>query len=202
MSDLDKMNDSFLKIKDTAYDQKFQKLKLSDLAELIIKKDKSPEEKKYISNIFIYIKNIRESITSLGQKILELNTDIDMGENILIQDRDNLELHTKDIIICLDQFIDSISALNRVYNFKESRIELSILEISIKSNRDSILKNVKEYRREKSLSIYDSISEINKNYTSFLNDIIDIVVKDAVKLSIIKLYNVLKKEVDLGDLNK
>ncbi len=193
---IEDIENSFNKTKDAIYNQSFQRLALGDLAELISKPSKSIEETNYLLNIFNYMSNIRESLTHLGQKILELNTDVEVGEGFITSDRSNLELHTRDIIIYLDQFIDSVAALNRVYNFEESRIELNIMEVSIKTNRESVLRKAKEYRLNKSIGMESDQIDIRTNYLQFLNEIIDVVVKDGVKLSVLKIYSILKKDLE------
>ena len=192
---IEDIENSFNKTKDAIYNQNFQRLALGDLAALISKPLKSKEEINHLLYIFNYMSNIKESLTNLGQKILEMNTDVEVGEGLVNQDRSNLELHTRDIIIYLDQFVDSIAALNRVYDFEESKIELNIMEVSIKTNRESVLRKAKEYRLSRSIGMENDQADIRTNYLQFLNEIIDVVIKDGVRLSVLKIYGILKKDL-------
>lgn len=192
---------SFENLKKIVYPTEFKRLGFRDLVGLIVMEEKTPEIKSVLSSIYKYISVIKESIRNLGQKILEMHeTDTSNYENILIYDKDNLEGHTKDIIYFLDQFIDSISALNRVYDFDESKYELEMIETLLRSNRDIILKKANSFRKEKSLRQDLDRNEMIEKYRMFLTDNIDVIVREAMKLSILKIHSKIKENMSLEDI--
>lgn len=186
--------DSFNKIKNIVYDHNYPKLNLTDLATLIIKEPKTPDEIQILQNIYKYISVIKVSISNLGQKLMEL-FDASESEGIIVYDQNNLEAHTKDIILYLDQFIDSVAALNRIYNFEESKYELTIMETMLRSNRDNIMKRANHYRKNRAIRQDIDAEEINSEFKNFLTDMIDIVIKEAVKLSVLKIHTKIREHV-------
>ena len=195
------MYKSFENLKRIVYPSEFKRLGFTDLVGLITSDNKSSETKIILKNIYKYISVIKESIRNLGQKILELHDSDAEYENIQVYDRDNLEGHTKDIIFFLDQFIDSVSALNRVYEFEESKYELEMIETLLRSNRDIILKKANAFRKEKSFRQDLDREEMIENYRQFLTDNIDIIVREAMKLSILKIHTNIKQIIDNGELD-
>lgn len=198
---IEDMYKSFENIKRIVYPSEFKRLGFTDLVSLIVSENKSPEIKSILKNIYKYISVIKKSIRNLGQKILELHDSNAEYENIQLYDKNNLEGHTKDIIFFLDQFIDSVSALNRVYEFEESKYELEMIEAFMRSNRDILLKKANSFRKEKSLRQDLDKKEIIENYRQFLTDTIDIIVREAMKLSILKIHAKIKEIIDSGELD-
>lgn len=198
---IEDMYKSFENIKRIVYPSEFKRLGFTDLVSLIVSENKSPEIKSILKNIYKYISVIKKSIRNLGQKILELHDSNAEYENIQLYDKNNLEGHTKDIIFFLDQFIDPVSALNRVYEFEESKYELEMIEAFMRSNRDILLKKANSFRKEKSLRQDLDKKEIIENYRQFLTDTIDIIVREAMKLSILKIHAKIKEIIDSGELD-
>ena len=195
------MYKSFENLKRIVYPSEFKRLGFTDLVSLITSDNKSSETKIILKNIYKYISVIKESIRNLGQKILELHDSDAEYENVQVYDRDNLEGHTKDIIYFLDHFIDSVSALNRVYEFEESKYELEMIETLLRSNRNIILKKANAFRKEKSFRQDLDRKEMVENYRQFLTDNIDIIVREAMKLSILKIHTKIKQIIDSGELD-
>lgn len=195
------MYKSFENLKRIVYPSEFKRLGFTDLVGLITSDNKLPETKIILKNIYKYISVIKESIRNLGQKILELHDSDAEYENIQVYDKDNLEGHTKDIIYFLDQFIDSVSALNKVYEFEESKYELEMIETLLRSNRDIVLKKANAFRKEKSFRQDLDRVEMIENYSQFLTDNIDIIVREAMKLSILKIHTKIKQIIDSGELD-
>lgn len=199
---IEDMYKSFENLKRIVYPTEFKRIGFRDLVELILSEEKTPELKEILKNIYKYISVTKESIRNLGQKILELHsTDSSDYQNILVYDKDNLEGHTKDIIYCLDQFIDSVAALNRVYEFDESKFELEMIETLLRSTRDIILKRANAYRKEKSFRQDLDRQELIEKYRMFLTDNIDVIVREAMKLSILKIHTKIKENMSQEDLN-
>lgn len=198
---IEDMYKSFENIKRIVYPSEFKRLGFTDLVSLIVSENKSPEIKSILKNIYKYISVIKKSIRNLGQKILELHDSNAEYENIQLYDKNNLEGHTKDIIFFLDQFIDPVSALNRVYEFEESKYELEMIEAFMRSNRDILLKKANSFRKEKSLRQDLDKKEIIENYRQFLTDTIDIIVREAMKLSVLKIHAKIREIIDSGELN-
>jgi len=195
------MYKSFENLKRIVYPSEFKRLGFTDLVSLITSDNKSSETKIILKNIYKYISVIKESIRNLGQKILELHDSDAEYENVQVYDRDNLEGHTKDIIFFLDQFIDSVSALNRVYEFEESKYELEMIETLLRSNRDIVLKKANAFRKEKSFRQDLDRADMIESYRQFLTDNIDIIVREAMKLSILKIHTKIKQIIDSGELD-
>lgn len=195
------MYKSFENLKRIVYPSEFKRLGFTDLVGLITSDNKLPETKIILKNIYKYISVIKESIRNLGQKILELHDSDAEYENIQMYDKDNLEGHTKDIIYFLDQFIDSVSALNKVYEFEESKYELEMIETLLRSNRDIVLKKANAFRKEKSFRQDMDRADMIESYRQFLTDNIDIIVREAMKLSILKIHTKIKQIIDSGDLD-
>lgn len=195
------MYKSFENLKRIVYPSEFKRLGFTDLVSLITSDNKLPETKIILKNIYKYISVIKESIRNLGQKILELHDSDAEYENIQVYDKDNLEGHTKDIIYFLDQFIDSVSALNKVYEFEESKYELEMIETLLRSNRDIVLKKANAFRKEKSFRQDLDRADMIESYRQFLTDNIDIIVREAMKLSILKIHTKIKQIIDSGELD-
>lgn len=195
------MYKSFENLKRIVYPSEFKRLGFTDLVSLITSDNKLPETKIILKNIYKYISVIKESIRNLGQKILELHDSDAEYENIQMYDKDNLEGHTKDIIYFLDQFIDSVSALNKVYEFEESKYELEMIETLLRSNRDIVLKKANAFRKEKSFRQDMDRADMIESYRQFLTDNIDIIVREAMKLSILKIHTKIKQIIDSGELD-
>lgn len=195
------MYKSFENLKRIIYPSEFKRLGFTDLVGLITSDNKLPETKIILKNIYKYISVIKESIRNLGQKILELHDSDAEYENIQVYDKDNLEGHTKDIIYFLDQFIDSVSALNKVYEFEESKYELEMIETLLRSNRDIVLKKANAFRKEKSFRQDLDRADMIESYRQFLTDNIDIIVREAMKLSILKIHTKIKQIIDSGELD-
>lgn len=195
------MYKSFENLKRIVYPSEFKRLGFTDLVGLITSDNKLPETKIILKNIYKYISVIKESIRNLGQKILELHDSDAEYENIQVYDKDNLEGHTKDIIYFLDQFIDSVSALNKVYEFEESKYELEMIETLLRSNRDIVLKKANAFRKEKSFRQDLDRADMIESYRQFLTDNIDIIVREAMKLSILKIHTKIKQIIDSGELD-
>lgn len=179
--------EEFNKIKNILYKKEFEKLPLPELAELILKKIKTKEDKEVIEKLFIFSKAIRQSLLDFGTKILELNTDIEVHSSESFSPIKNLEENIKEILFLLDSFIDALAALNKIIEYKESRLELKKAEYYLKSIREKLLEKVKEYRL-----LLIKKKDFEEEFKHFLNDLIDIIIRTAYKLRIIKLYDKLK----------
>jgi len=199
---LDDMQNAFNRIKNTIYNESQSIVQFSDLVELIQKENKSEEDVQTMKNIYKNVSILKESISNLGNKILDLNGTRSDAEDGIQVNKDNLDIHTRDIVFCLDDFIDAVAALNKTYNFKESRIELAMIEELLKINRTSILDKSRKFKQGISMRPDLDAKITKEEYIKFLEEIIDIVTKEAVKLSVLKIHKIIKKNIDLEETKK
>ena len=196
------MQNAFNKIKNTVYNENINVVQFSDLVELIQKENKSEEDVQTMKNIYKNVSILKDSINNLGNKILDLNGSRSGSDDGLEINGDNLDAHTRDIVLCLDDFIDAVAALNKIYNFKESRIELAMIEELLKMNRASILDKSRRFKQGLSIRPDLDIKITREEYIKFLEDIIDIVTREAMKLSVLKIHKIIKNKIDLEETKK
>ena len=174
------LNESFNKIKNILYkkDAFEKRYSFEELAELIAKPLKSEEEEKTLKSIAMFIKAMNESIQDLGTQIMRI-------KDINFDDRQEIENAAKEIILIIDEFIDSLIALSRTFDFKENRANLKISEVKLKKLRNAIIHSLNEMRFK--INTTDTDKEQVK---TLINDIIDNIIDQSVILRIEKLYKV------------
>lgn len=180
--------EEFNKIKNQLYKKDLEKLSLTELAELITKKNKTQEEVIIIKKIYLFTNTIKKALIDFGTKIIEINTDVQIIASENFSEIKETEQKIKEILFLLDVFIDALSAIIRVYKYKESRFDLKKIEYYLKALRNKLLVKTNEYR----LTLIKN-DDIEKEIKLFLNDIIDIVIRFSYKLRILKLHDKLKE---------
>jgi len=98
--------ESFNKLKNLIYPNTYNKYKLTDIAYLIKKENKTSKEIEVYNKIYQYIKTMNVAIQTLGTKLISIeNVKTDFGD-IEVKD---IESHVRDIVLQFDIFIEHIS---------------------------------------------------------------------------------------------
>lgn len=184
---------AFSSFKNTLYDSSYSKQKLTDIAELITKENKTKQEYQKINNLLIYIDAMVESLQDIGTKIAEINT----SEEIEFDGFKNFnknETHIKDIVLYMDQFIDALFAFMRTHSNDSSSFELKKSSTYLKAIRDSFVKSSREFK----LKIIRNPHE-EKNFRVVINDAIDNFIKEGYSFRILVLRDKLQKAIEEYD---
>jgi len=182
-----KIMESFNNIKNKIYknDSNMSRYDFQELAEVLIKSDWNEEELQSLGLLKGYINGIKNSVEDLGSKIIE-TTLLDFTNKIRVND------FLKEIILLIDEFIDSLSAVINIIEFDENRINIKLSLANLKSIRNSLIHKMNEYSR---MTNGITFSEDQSNFMRILiNDIIDSIIKESFKLRIQKLFEILNNK--------
>lgn len=182
---------AFNRYKNMLYDNKFEKFKLTEIAKLILNKNKTQKEKEILKQIFIYVETMKKSIEDLGTKLSELNIkNLDFDG---IDTDKRLEEHMKDIVIYIDLFVDALIAMMNAYNYDETKYHLKKSSSYLKAVRNKFIQKSTEFK----IKILKNPNE-EKNFKILTNDIINIFVQEAYSLRILVLYEKIKEALENG----
>ena len=156
-----------------------------ELAEILTRNDWDVDELEALKHVKEYVNKIKECVEDLGSKIIDVLT-VDFSNKIRLGD------FVKDIIIIIDEFIDSLSAIINVIEFDENRINVNMSLARLKSLRNSLIKKMNEYTR---MTNGVTLDDDNVNFMRVLiNDIIDSIIKESFQLRIQKLSEILNSK--------
>ena len=181
--------DKFNELKSLIHKEEDKKFSLSDIARLIKKKNKTKEEYKILIETRFYVKTMLLSIEDLGTKILELNYDKELEESSKgLSYSKNIQIIIKEILVLIDQYIDALSAMIRVYEYNEEKLQLKDSEHYLKAFRSKLIEEAHQYN---SIIIEEHKEEQKEEIIHFLNNLIDVMAKTSYSLRLIKLYEAL-----------
>lgn len=183
-----RIKQSFNNIKNRIYknDQAVERYDFNEIAEILSQEKWNEEETQSLKIFKRYIFGMKESVEDLGSKVLE-------AQKIDFKNKIRVEEFIKEIIIIIDTFIDSLSAITEIIDFEESRINVTMSIARIKSLRLSIIEKTNEYNR------MTSGVDLTEDKAEFIRlmviDIIDSMVKESFKLQISKISSVLDRKL-------
>lgn len=179
------LRQSFNKMKKTLYTSSYdvKKYEYKDITNLIMKEDKTQEEEDTLRKFYLLIENIRLVIEDIGTQIVYI-------QNLNFENKNDLELFSKDMIELIDKFIDTLVAINENFSFSSDDIDTRMSEYRLKSLRTHFIKKVNEFRFKFGVNI-DAI-EIEK-VKSLIHDILDDIIKETISLRVDKLSSILNK---------
>jgi len=181
--------DSFNRIKNIIYKKNETTRTLEDLVRFIQKKNKTEDDIQLISQLNLYSKAMVGAVNDLGTESILLNTKIVSFQEGLDIEEENIETHIKEIILIVDKFIDSLSAMIRTFDFKSENFQLKKSEHYVKSYRANLIKKLHEFKLKSMINYEDET-----NLYMFVNDVIDVVIKEGYKLRLKKLNEVLSRD--------
>jgi len=182
-----KLMESFNNIKNRIYKNNnfVSRYDFQELAEILTRNDWNNEEIEALKRVKDYVNNIKNCVEDLGSKIIDISI-MDFSNKIRLGD------FIKEIIVIIDEFIDSLSAIINVIEFEENRINVDMSLARLKSLRNSLIQKINEYTR---MTSGVTFSDDNINFMHVLvNDIIDSIIKESFKLRIQKLSEILNSK--------
>ena len=188
----DETRNSFNRMKNILYKKNERVRTLEDVVLIIQKEHKSEEDKQLLKKIKSFVDSMIDSMNDLGTKSIVMNSSIDEDffSGLELNQSDDVDHHVKDIVIIIDQFIDALSAMIRTLEFKNERFYLKKTEYYIKSYRNNLIKKLHEFKLKSAINNSD-----NQNFLFFVNDVIDVVIKEGHNLRLKKLSEVLEREL-------
>lgn len=187
---MSEIRNSFNNIKNNVYKKDEKVRTLEDLVVLINKKNKTEEDIELIERLKSYTESMIQALNDLGTKSVVLSTKIDsFQEGLEIDSEENIENHIKEIVLIIERFVDSLSALIRSYDFKTEYFQLKKTEQYIKSYRSKLIKKLHEFKLKNIIN-----QEDEKQIYIFVNDVIDVMIKESYKLRLKKLHEVLSRD--------
>jgi len=175
----------FTRIKDYLYKKDFEKLDLPELVELIIKENKTPKDHESLISIYEYVDKMEKSLEDLGTTVLN------MSQMKTASSITEIEVQVRDIIMTIDQFIDGLAAILRVVEFKESKFKLKQSLAYLKSIRSLVISKTNDYKLKIIKNQLDTDS-----FIYFLADTIDTFLREAYVIRILKIKEVIKKNIN------
>jgi len=182
-----KIIESFNNIKNRIYknNNSMSRYDFQELADILTKSQWNEDELEALGLLKGYVNGIKDSIEDLGSKIIEINN-IDFSNKIRLND------FLKEIIILIDSFIDSLSAVINVVEFDDNRINVEMSLARLKSLRNSLIHKMNEYSK---MTNGITFSVDQSNFMKVLvNDIIDSIIKESFQLRIKKLSEILNNK--------
>lgn len=182
-----KMMESFNNIKNRIYknNTSMSRYDFQELAEILTKSEWNEDELEALGLLKGYVNGIKNSVEDLGSKIIELNS-IDFSNKIRLND------FLKEIILLIDCFIDSLSAVIDVVEFDDNRLNVEMSLARLKSLRNSLIHKMNEYSR------MTGGIEFSQDQSTFMkvlvHDIIDSITKESFQLRIQKLSEILNNK--------
>lgn len=135
---------------------------------------------------------MQRSIEDLGTEILELSTENKDSYGVEVIETDDIMKHTQKMILLIDQFIDSFSVMVRSIDFEEERFELKYRESYLKSIRNKLIGIVQKLKlRSNVLNNEDEIK-----IKTFINDMIDLTIRQSVSMKLKDLYNLIVEKLN------
>lgn len=182
-----KMLESFNNIKNRIYKNNnfASRYDFEELAEILTRSNWNEEELKALSNLKKYINGIKDSVEDIGSKIIDVSN-LDFSNKIKVEE------FTKEIIVIIDGFVDSLTAVTNVIEFDENRMNVQMSIARLKSLRNSLIQKMNEYSR---MTSGVTMNEDQSNFMRVLiNDVIDSIIKESFQLRIQKLSEILNKK--------
>lgn len=179
---------SFNKIKNVIYKKNESVRTLEDLV-IFIQKEKTKKDLETISKLKLYVRTMLYSMNDLGTEIISINNrknNIDEKNELLKKNYFNE--YVKSLVFIIDQFADGLSAIVRTIDFQDEYFEMKKTEIYVKNYRESLIKKLREYK----LKITINEEDFNK-FIFVMNDVINVIIQEAYKLRLTKLYEVLSR---------
>jgi len=177
--------ESFNKLKNLIYPNSYKKYKLTDIAYLIKKENKTSKEIETYNKIYQYVKTMNTAVQTLGTKLISIeNINTNFGD---IENKD-IEAHVKDIIFQFDIFIDSLSAIGRAYKFKKSKFDLKKSTTYLKAIRNKFVQKSSEFK----LKIIRNEKEKDQ-FILHIKDVIHVFIHEAYALRISVIYKKFKE---------
>jgi hypothetical protein len=178
---------SFNKMKNTLYPTSYEikKYEYVDIANILAKEEKTQEDWEIIEKFHHYISTIKDIIEDIGNQIMAIR-------EINFENKHEVEVFSKEIIELVDKFIDTLAAINNNFRFSNDDVNTRMSEFHLKSLRSKFIKAVNSYKIKFDVNIEKD--EIRKIYT-FVNDILDDIIREAVSLRVDRLYDVLEKQM-------
>lgn len=186
-NDINDLRKSFNKMKKTLYTSSYdvKKYEYADITNLIMKEDKTEEEVEILKRFQSLVDNIRLVVEDIGTQIVEI-------QHMSFENKNDLELFSKDMIELIDKFIDTLVAINENFSFSNDDIDTRMSEYRLKSLRTNFIKKVNEFRFKFDVNI-DPV-EIEK-IKLLISDILDDIIKETISLRVERLSEVLKKQL-------
>jgi len=175
----------FTRIKNYLYEKDFEKFDLPELVELIIKENKTQKDLDALNSIYEYVDKMEKSLEDLGTTVLSMS-EIKKGAPIT-----EIEIQVRDIIMTVDQFIDGLAAILRVVEFEESKLKMKQSLAYLKSIRSLVISKTNEYKLKIVKNQMDTDS-----FMRFLTDTIDTFLREAYVIRILKIKEVIKKNIN------
>lgn len=184
------IRNSFNKIKNIVYKKNERARTLEDLVAFIQQPNKTEEDIKLIKRLYSYTEKMLQASNDLGTKSMILNTKIDeLQEGLELSDQSDIESHIKEIVLIIEKFVDSLSAMIRSFDFKNEYFELKKSEHYVKAYRSNLIKKLHEFKLKNMIN-----KEDEKTLYIFVNDVIDVIINESSKLRLKKLNEVLGRE--------
>jgi hypothetical protein len=183
MSDLDKI---FNRFKNLLYTNNYVKYKLTDLAALIQKENKTTEDIELLREIDSYATVMEHSIEDLGTKIGTINS-----ENFKLDGTDSYkqnEEHVRDIIFDIDNFIDALVAFTRIFKVGDTAFLLKKSSTYLKAIRGKFVQKASEFK----IRIMKDKRE-EEIFRLLINDTLDIFLQEAYSLRLAILGDKIKE---------
>lgn len=183
-----KILESFNNIKNRIYkNNNFStRYDFQELAEILSRNDWDKDEREALDLLKKYVNSIKFSVEDLGSKIIDV-TVIDFSNKI------RLEEFIRDIILIIDEFVDSLVAITNVIEFDENRVNIEMSLARLKSLRNSLIQKMNEYNRK--IAGITLNNDQAKFMSILLTDIIDSIIKESFQLRIQKLSEVLNGKI-------
>ncbi len=175
----------FTRIKNYLYEKDFEKFDLPELVELIIKENKTQKDYDSLNSIYEYVDKMEKSLEDLGTTVLS------MSEIKKCAPITEIEIQVRDIIMTVDQFIDGLAAILRVVEFEESKLKMKQSLAYLKSIRSLVISKTNEYKLKIVKNQMDTDS-----FMRFLTDTIDTFLREAYVIRILKIKEVIKKNIN------
>lgn len=182
-----KIMESFNNIKNTIYKNNtvMSKYDFQELVEILTKSEWNQDELEALGLLKGYVNGIKNNTEDLGSKIIELN-------NIDFSNKIRLNNFLKEIILLIDGFIDSLSAVINIVEFDDNRINVEMSLARLKSLRNSLIHKMNEYSK---MTGGIEFSQDQSNFMKVLvHDIIDSITKESFQLRIQKLSEILNNK--------
>lgn len=186
--ELEKLNQSFHKMKNTLYTTTYdvKKYKYTDIATLVAKKEKNEDDLIFLKKLYHYFESMKNVVEDLGTEIIKL-------KEVDFENKNEVEVYSREIIELIDKFIDTLVAINSNFQLSSDDVNTRMSEFHLKSLRSKFIKAVNTFKMKFDVNM-DSTERV-KIYT-FITDIIDDIIKESISLRVVRLYEVLDKQLN------
>lgn len=182
---------SFNRIKNILYKKETKSHAFRKLQD-ILSSELSEDDKQLLLKIAEYIKAMQKSIEDLGTEILELTVENKDSYGVEVIDADDIMKHVQKMILLIDSFIDSFSAMVRSMDFEEERFELKYRESYLKSIRHKLIGIVQKLKLKSNMLNNEDEIKIK----IFINDMIDMTIRQSVSMRLKDLHNLIVEKLN------